>query len=390
MPSLFIEGWRFSPTSYAVVNQHHMLEILKRPQIDLYFRDIPFFTPVWRHMRGLFPAEQEKQIEALREPGADTPLDVSIRMAHPTVVTPTRAKQPWCWIVTEFGILEQSRIGDGRPASEALRTPGIRLMTPSNWAKEGLVRTGADPGNISIVPHGYDPTMLHPLAEDERQRRRAALGWSGRFVFLNVSTLVWNKGISSLLQAFGMIVQKYPEALLVIKGSDQMLQSDHRLRDALSKIPSDLAHRAAANIRYLGQELTFAQLAEFFKCADAYVAPYHAEGFNMPVMEAAACGVPVICTGGGPTDDFTTSDFCLRINSTPMTTPELEKYHGPGARILQVDGLHLVELMERVITDEPFRRRARESGPAFLSQRYTWSHIADQFLSALFGAEWKK
>ncbi len=389
MTRFLFEGWRFSPTSYAVVLQHHLLDILARTDgvpRELYFRDLPFHAHFWKHERGLFPPEQEARIAALREPTHATPIDVSFRMAHPTLVRPSGARASWCWIVTEFGVLEQSRVADGRPVGQALRTPGVRLMTCSNWSKEGLVRSGADPNSITLVPCGYDPALLHPAEPARREELRAALGWQGRFVFLNVSTLVWNKGIAGLLTAFARVLERSPEAILVLKGSDAMLKSDMRLRESLGAMPqADLA-RVMPNLRYLGQCLSFAQMADLMRAADCYVAPYHAEGFNLPVMEAAACGLPVICTDGGPTDDFTAPEFCRKITSQVVSPPAIVASHGAGSRILLVDGEHLISLMQAIVHDDAFRAQARTAGPAFLEPRFTWRRVTDQFLVALEGS----
>src|SRR5439155_23180433 len=69
-------------------------------------------------------------------------------------------------------------------------------------------------------------------------------------------------------------------------------------------------------LHYTGDTLHFAYMPTIYQLDDAYVSPYMAEGFNMPVLEAASCGCPVIVTAGGSTDDFTTDDFALRIEST--------------------------------------------------------------------------
>jgi glycosyltransferase involved in cell wall biosynthesis len=304
-------------------------------------------------------------------------------LAHPTLVRRTSARQPWTWIVTEFGILENSRIADGRTAREALTTPGVRFMTPSRWSFDGLVRSGADPSNITIVPHGYDPRVLFPWDTQRRAEARRRRGWTDHFVYLNVSTLVWNKGIAGLLQAFAQIAPRYPHARLALKGNDEMLQSDRRLRESLAALPPAVAATIQSRIIYLGQNITFDEMAELFNAADAYVSPYHAEGFNMPALEAGACGLPVIVTQGGPTDDFAHPGYMLQIRAQPINHPELEKNHGPGARALMMDGMHLIQLMQQVIDDPAMRDRAREAGPAHLSQSFTWRHVVDRMLAAL-------
>jgi glycosyltransferase involved in cell wall biosynthesis len=56
-----------------------------------------------------------------------------------------------------------------------------------------------------------------------------------------------------------------------------------------------------------------AGMAELFQAADVFVSPYKAEGFNMPALEAAACGTLVVATKGGATDDFLRPEFSLPI-----------------------------------------------------------------------------
>ncbi|MBL9031738.1 MAG: glycosyltransferase [Phycisphaerae bacterium] len=383
MPRLLVEGWRFSLTSYAVVNQYQLLQMLDRPGLEVFHRDIPFFTS-WRHIPGLLPPDDEGRLRAIPEPPPGLPIDASLRIAHPTLVATTEARDAWCWVVTEFGILEQSRIADGRPARDALNTPGVRFITISNWSLQGLIRSGVDPARVVIVPCGFDPSLLHPLDPAQRDALRASLGWKDKFVFLNVSTLVWNKGIAALLGAFAQIAQKHPNAVLVIKGSTELLQSDRRLREALAAMPAPMASLLSSRIQYLGQNATHADLARYFQAADAYVSPYHAEGFNLPVLEAGACGLPVIVTKGGSTDDFTHPDFALHINAKVISHPELDKNHGKGACALVVDGEHLVHLMNQAITDPAVSQRARDLGPPWLRERFTWAKVTDRLLDALF------
>lgn len=388
MKRLLIDGWRFSTVSYAVFIQHHVLDMKRRGLADIFWRDVPFYTDKWKHTRGLMSPEREAVIESLPLPPEDlSSIDASIRIAHPTVAQATGAKQSWCWIVTEFGILEQSRSGDGRPVAEVLRTPGVRFMTCSNYAKAGLVRSGADPENVTIVPIGFDPDLYKPMEESRRQELRRALGWEGRFVFLNVGTMVWNKGINSLLNCMVPVIERVPSALLVLKGNDQMLGSSNSVSKVLAKMPAESVSKlVGGGMRYLGETLSERQVADLYCAADCLIAPYHAEGFNMPVMEAAASGTPIICTGGGPTDDFTTADFCMAIPSYDFTPPGMEGAHGPGSRILAYNGDDVVERMLEIIKNDAWRERARQAGPAHMRAHFTWEKVTDKFVATLLGS----
>jgi glycosyltransferase involved in cell wall biosynthesis len=118
-------------------------------------------------------------------------------------------------------------------------------------------------------------------------------------------------------------------------------------------------------------------MAALYQAADAYVSPYQAEGFNMPVLEAMACGLPVICTKGGPTDEFTHPDFARRIDSTLVAMKEEDKLR------LAPDVDHLIALMADVVGNGAFLEQARTAGPAFVATRFTWTHVVDRLLQVL-------
>src|SRR5437016_11323592 len=101
MKSILVEGWRFITSSYAVLTEQQCLRMAARPDLQVYFRDLPFWTPRWSQTRGLLPPADESALAALTEPPDDCPLDASIRIAHPTDVVKTRARHSWCWIVGE-------------------------------------------------------------------------------------------------------------------------------------------------------------------------------------------------------------------------------------------------------------------------------------------------
>ena len=58
------------------------------------------------------------------------------------------------------------------------------------------------------------------------------------------------------------------------------------------------------SIIILSENLTSTQMNSLYNLVDCYISPYRAEGFNLPVLEAMACGCHVITTFGGSTEDF--------------------------------------------------------------------------------------
>ena len=175
-----------------------------------------------------------------------------------------------------------------------------------------------------------------------------------------------------------------PQVRLVLKGMDSLYTSSAFVDQQMNALEPALVSLVASRLSYVGDGLTFAEMAGVYQAADCYVSPYVAEGFNLPVLEAAASGLPVICTAGGSTDDFTTKDFALRIDS--KLRPVVEKDY-PDAMGLLPNHEHLVELMLKAVDDAAFRRAARIAGPAHVGARYTWEKMVDGLMPLLLGAQ---
>lgn len=379
MPAILVEGWRFLPQSYALVNEYQCLEILRRGDIALYHRDKPF-PPQWTTQRGLLAPEQEQRITALCAPPDGIELDAVLRIFNPFDFSPSRARHTYVFITCETGAVSTWAIRGDTTLRRALADSDVTLITPSRWSAEGLIHDGADGKRIRIVPHGVDVALNRPLSPERRVAVRQRLGWKGEFVFLNIGGLSGNKGIPQLLRAFAVVARKHPRSRLVLKGLNALYESQEMLRSALAELASHERTVLQQRLTYLGGSMTQREMVELYQAADVYVSPYRGEGFNLPVLEAIACGLPVICTAGGSTDDFTTPATAMRVESR---LHKLVTEQGQERYFLEPDPGHLVELMSRVIEQDDWRRAVRIAGPAHVRGHYTWEQAVDALLNVL-------
>lgn len=383
--TLLVSGWRHIAHSYALVAQFACLELLRRdPERKLLFEDVPYHLPSWQPRTGIFDVASEAALRAIPSLPEGREADGEIRYGYPCdLLRPKRSGRTLVFSTAEFMCVPPAQVAQGMDVREAQRRHGYTILTCSNWSKAGFVRAGVPHNCIEVVPLGFDPALFRPATDAQRKQVRADSGVAPEdFVFLNVSAMSPNKGLGFLLRAFAEVVKLRPQVRLVLKGMDSLYASSAFVDEQLNALEPALASLAASRLSYVGEGLSFAEMAGVYQAADCYVSPYVAEGFNLPVLEAAASGLPVICTAGGSTDDFTTKDFALRIES--KLRPVVDSDY-PDAMGLLPRQEHLVELMLKAVDDAAFRHAARKAGPAHVGARYTWEKMVDGLIPLLLG-----
>ena len=154
-------------------------------------------------------------------------------------------------------------------------------------SQEGLkryVRIGVVPAHkIRYIPNGVDIEHFR-LDPKVRRRLREELRLDTAFVWLAVGRFAPSKDYPNMLQAFAIVLNKRPEAVLLISG-------DGPLRPSVEKLAEEL--HISAHIKFLGIRRDIPNL---MNAADAYVMSSVWEGMPNVLLEAHACGLPVVAT----------------------------------------------------------------------------------------------
>jgi glycosyltransferase involved in cell wall biosynthesis len=379
--SLIVEGWRFLPHSYAVVNQWQLLSLSRVENVVLKIRDMPLYHRGWRTTTGLFEEAEEQALRSLELAAAGEYSDATLRIVFPFDFSPSSCGKTVVFGTSENQVIQRIQISEeevyqqlrcGSPPRE------VSVVTPSRWSAEGFYKCGFEPEQVAVVPHGVDTRTFHAATDPRaRARLRAKLPVApDQFVFLSVGAMAGNKGIDVLLRAFAEVSRRHPEARLILKGTDSLYNSKGFLGARMNELPRGDRHRVQERLIYFGASFPHRIMAMLYQSADVYVSPYRAEGFNMPVLEAAASGLPVICTRGGATEDFVTDEFARKIDSTRVVV-SVEDRSGTQ---LEPDLEHLTALMKTAIEDHTWRIRAALAGPAHVGTHYTWDSVVQRLV----------
>jgi glycosyltransferase involved in cell wall biosynthesis len=377
--NLLIEGWRTSPHSYALVNQRQLLHLLDDPRFSIRHRDLPFYQAHWAHVDSGLPASDQARLASIPTASEGPWADLTYRIGYPFRVHPGQGRVFVFATRESPGSSPQDMVGaDGR--LDSIQPDAVEFITPSTWSRAALLAAGFASDRVHVVPLGADPSLARRLPASGRVAIRRTLGIpEDAFVFLNIGAMTWNKGIGPLIAAFAVHRRQHPRSMLLLKGSDalygplvgQALTEARQLREEAKD--SDLVD----SIRYLSQNLPSADLAALYGASDAYISPYRAEGFNLPVLEAMVAGLPVLVTAGGATDDFCPPDFALRIEADLQQTPK-------GGH-LEPRIQSIVEMMQRIVGDPMLRERLSWTVSQWAADQFSWAKVTARLADLLDG-----
>src|SRR3546814_21137562 len=114
------------------------------------------------------PEAIERAVDALPLTSPDASPDAVIRIGLPYDLAPAGRICTLVMATVEAGLLSPNRIHGGVPLHRALQGSDVLLFTPSAWAYEGLLFSGAPPARVHVVPPGVHPAFSSPPPPPDR------------------------------------------------------------------------------------------------------------------------------------------------------------------------------------------------------------------------------
>ena len=210
-----------------------------------------------------------------------------------------------------------------------------------------LIQIGVCQERLLSVANGVDLELFRPASSEERRWIRARLGLGEGPLALFVGQIVERKGVRELLEAWRLMRTSIDDATLAFVGDGPQAGSVRRE-----------AEQPGSNVKLLGVRR---DVAEVMRTADVLVLPSHNESFSNVVVEAMACGLPVVVSCAGVLRTF--------------------KIDGVAGKVVDPNSPAAIAHALGEILRSPERREELGAGGRSLVERFDFHQVTHQYLS---------
>jgi glycosyltransferase involved in cell wall biosynthesis len=242
-----------------------------------------------------------------------------------------------------------------------LRYVNAKVIRGSDACTANSVATAARAKKISgrediqIIPMGVAMEFFKPALE--RSPNQEPLETDEKRI-LFVGRLISVKGAEHLVRALPKVLEKYPKAKALVVGSGPE-------KDRLASLAADLGLQRV--VHFKGQ-VSQEGLRKAYSRADVVVLPSirdksgETEGLGVVLLEAMACGVPV-------------------IGSRVGGIPDIIKHGDTGLLVKEKDPDDLSEKLILLLSNRRLRETLIQKGLEYVEQNFSWDKISDRFIN---------
>jgi glycosyltransferase involved in cell wall biosynthesis len=150
-----------------------------------------------------------------------------------------------------------------------------KIICYTTFEKNQLIELGIDGDKIAVINNGIDTQLFKP---NNIRARSEKILWIGRYIH--------GKGVHHLIDAFVLVLQRHPNAHLILIGDG--LQKEE-IQKKIQKL--DISEHITQK-NFVDNE----NLPAEYQNSDVFVLPSLSEGLPRTILESMACGIPVVCT----------------------------------------------------------------------------------------------
>ena len=210
-------------------------------------------------------------------------------------------------------------------------------------------------GPTRVVRSGMDPARFTPGGDRENIRNR--FGFENRdFVLLWLGIFMPHRRLEDAIQAVSILASRGVQVKLLLAGSD------YAFPEYFESLKSSTKRLGIESHVIFSGKVADDEIRDFYCACDSFLFPNDQQTWGLAVLEAMACGCPVLVSRGSGVHEVLTDD--LNALLFPQRNPEA-----------------LAAKIERLVTYPELRKQIAENGMRLVRENYNWDRFADQIES---------
>jgi len=245
------------------------------------------------------------------------------------------------------------------------------LCVPSSFARDAFKKNGVF-RPMRIIPHGVDLEYYRPVTH-----KQPLPGGRG-FNFLATATHLERKNMKHVVRAFLEEFREHEDVALYLLLRPEYHATQNNVALEFTEWERLYARRSAPILLWTGYT-TRERLRYLYANANAYVMPSN-EGFGLTLLEAMACGTPVIgLDHGGVLDFLNPATGYLVPTGRSFIARDVDSMPYIGDRFFEPDVRRLRAIMRHVFENESEARERARRARKNCEEHFNWEKSAEEF-----------
>ncbi|WP_081882652.1 glycosyltransferase family 4 protein [Methanobacterium sp. SMA-27] len=234
------------------------------------------------------------------------------------------------------------------PILKLLVNKSSKTITISTGSLKACLESGLKKEKLGIMPFGVDTNFFRPINVQKDKEI---------FQILSIGYFIERKGFEYLIKAVKEVLKEYDNIKLNLVGSGPL---ESQIKKLIEELELDKYVQITSNI-------SDEELLGIYNSSDLFVLPSivdsqgNTEGLGVVLLEAMACGLPVIGSNIGG-------------------IPDIIQDHNTGLLVPPKDILELSKSIKCVIKDKKFRKKLAINGYKMVKVKFSWEKIAEGYL----------
>ena len=252
-----------------------------------------------------------------------------------------------------------------------------QVWVPSTWGQSVLIENGLPSDRCRVVVEGVDVGRFHPYTPRVN---------SDIMTYLITGKYEMRKSIVETVMAWSQEFGNDANVELVIK-TDHFFQPENKYNE----LANFIGELGLTNVRVIWGSVQNQDMADLYQQADVFVLPTKGEGWGLPLIEAAAAGLPIITTWHSAHTEFLqhiqSSVITVEHDMVPVACQEYqlfyptEDHHWGFWAQPRIDSIRSALRTSRQSYAYLARRAQENSG--IIRRNYSWAQSADSALQTL-------